>query len=414
MDEGLTSKPVVVLGFGAAAVSAVCALRAAGYDGSLTVVTDAGSNPYSPVLTSYYAGGRIERGQCFAWADLDVPDMVDNLLAHADITALDVAAHEVALADGRRIGYSKLLIATGAHPIAPGFPEGRLERFHMLRTMEDADRLRQALSSGPHRRVLVSGTSMVGLKALEACLDQQADATMLGRSGRILRASAHPQVACLFERLLADRGVAFRLSQTAVKVEDADGGCTVRFDNGDVERFDEVVLAQGVKPNLGFVQAGSIDMGDGLVVDRYMRTSAPDVFAAGDVAQALDLSTGEKRVMGLWQNAMQQGRCAGAAIAAELAGHAPTRPYSGAIPSNTIHVRDIVFASVGSVAAREGVRFEERRGRDAVALFAYESRAGADQLIGFNMLSVVSSERERSVLLDEMGTYRRKIMNSYL
>lgn len=414
MNQRFESDPVVVLGFGAAAVGAICALRASGYDGAVTVVTDADPDPYSPVLTSYYAGGRIDRGQCFPWADLDVPAMVDDLVAHAEITALDVVAHEVALADGCRIPYSKLLVATGAHPVAPGFPELASPAPHMLRTMHDAERLRLALANGKGKRVLVAGTSMVGLKAVEACLDKQANVTMLGRSGHILRASAHPLIAGLFEQLLAERGVALRLSQSAVRVEEGDGGCTVHFNNGDAERFDEVILAQGVKPNLGFVDAKAACMDEGLVVDSFMRTSAPDVFAAGDVAQALDLSSGKKRIIGLWQNAVQQGRCAGRAIAAELAGHAPSHPHPGAIPSNTIHVRDIVFASAGSVAERDGVRIEERHDQSATVLFAFEEREGAEQLAGFNLLAVDSSAHGRNALLDEIGMYRRKVLNSYL
>ncbi|MBQ1450747.1 MAG: FAD-dependent oxidoreductase, partial [Eggerthellaceae bacterium] len=94
-----------------------------------------------------------------------------------------------------RVGFSKLLIATGAHPVVPGFPNLETYRPHVLRTMEDADRLREALACKPHARVLVSGTSMVGLKVVEACLDRKVDVTMLGRSPHILRSSAHPVVA---------------------------------------------------------------------------------------------------------------------------------------------------------------------------------------------------------------------------
>lgn len=414
MGQRFESNPVVVLGFGAAAVSAVQALRAAGFAGCVTVVTDADPKPYSPVLTSYYAGGCIGREQCFPWSDLNIDGMVDDFVANALIAALDVAAHEVVLSDGSRIGYSKLLIATGAHPVAPGFPAFQTYEPHVLRTMHDAARLRQALSGETRKRVLVAGTSMVGLKVLEACLDRNAAATMLGRSAHVLRSSAHPSIAQAFEQLLEERGVALRLSQNAVRVEEGDAGCTVHFDNGDAEFFDEVVLAQGVKPNLGFANNGQVDMRDGIIVDRFMRASVPDVFAAGDVAQALDLSSGENRIIGLWQNAVQQGRCAGAAMAAELAGHAPTRPYVGSIPSNTIHVRDILFASAGSIGEQVGRRFDACETHNTTGLFAYDMQEGEDRLVGFNMLAVVKGERERNALIDELGIYRRKILNSYL
>ena len=108
-----------MLGFGAAAVSAICSLRECGYDGPLTVVTNAGPEPYSPVLTSYYAGGRIGKEQCFPWKDVDFSDLIDDLLFKQTPVSVDFAAHEVELVDGRRVGYSKLLVATGAHQVTP-------------------------------------------------------------------------------------------------------------------------------------------------------------------------------------------------------------------------------------------------------------------------------------------------------
>lgn len=416
MENSLADRPVVVLGFGTAAVSAICALREGGYAGPLTVVTNAESEPYSPVLTSYFVGGRIDRKQCFPWEDSDVASLVDDLFAHQGIRSVDFSAHEVMLTDGRCIGYSKLLIATGAHPVSSKFEGLHAYRPHVLRTMEDADRLRSALIVKPHVRVLVSGTSMVGLKVLEACLDRGADVTLLGRSAHILRATAHPLIADKFERMLEERGIVLRLSQTIEHVDCFREAnlCTVRFDNGDVEPFDEIVLAQGVKPNLGFVEPGSVEMEDGLVVDSFMRTSVPDVFAAGDVAQALDLSSGKKRIIALWQNAVQQGRCAGATIAAELAGHAPMRRYPGSIPSNTIHVQDVLFASAGSVVKSEGRIIETITSPQSTSVFVYERNGSKDQLVGFNVLAVVSPDCRNESLVDDIGAYRRAILNSYL
>ena len=416
MESSLVDCPVVVLGFGTAAVNAICALREGGYAGPLTVVTNAEPEPYSPVLTSYYAGGRIGKEQCFPWKDIDFSSLIDDLLFRQTLASVDFEVHEVEFVDGRRIGYSKLLVATGAHPVAPGFPGLEAYRPHVLRTMEDADRLREALVRKPHARVLVSGTSMVGLKVVEACLDRKADTTMLGRSPHILRASAHPVVAERFERLLTERGVTLRLSQVVEQVEGASdtSNLVVRFSNGDEEEFDEVVLAQGVKPNLEFMDSGSVEMEDGLVVDGFMRTSVPDVFAAGDVAQALDLSSGKKRVIGLWQNAVQQGRCAGAAMASELAGRAPMRRCPGSIPSNTIHVQDVLFASAGSVAESEGRIIEAITSPQSASVFAYERKGSKDQLVGFNVLAVVSPDYRNESLVDDIGEYRRTILNSYL
>lgn len=392
------------------------ALREAGFEGPIAVVTNADPNPYSPVLTSYYAGGRIEREHCFIWSDLDLPALVDDMHAHSEVASIDVATHEVALVDGSRIGYSKLLIATGAHPVAPGFPETGSYRPLMLRTMDDADLLWRALSSPSCKRVLVSGTSMVGLKALEACLDRGIEVVLLGRSRHIMRSAAHPLAAKRFEELLVERDVQLRLGQSVSGVDDKTvaTGCNVTFDCGDAEHFDEVILAQGAKPNLDFACEG-LEIDQGLLVDEFMRTSSPDVYAAGDVAQSLDLGTGKRRIIGLWQNAVQQGRCAGRAMAAELLGIANSLPFPGSLASNTIHVRDILFASVGSLEEGKDRRLETNEADDgAMRVFVYEEREGDCRLVGVNMLATTSSERGSDLLDCEIGGYRREILNSYL
>ena len=439
-------------------MSAVTALREAGYNGGITVVTDADSMPYSPVLTSYYAGGRIDRDQCFIWGDANPVSLADEVRVRSKVVAMDAEAHEVTLDGGCRVGYSKLVVATGAHPVVRDFPQIDGYSPLVLRTMEDAERLRQALSSPRCEKVLVSGTSMVGLKALEACLDRGVQVTLLGRSPHIMRSSAHPLVATRFEELLGERGVTLRLSQTVKDAvhDDSSAGLRIAFrigsshngaDSGSVEeteRFDEVVLAQGVKPNLDFM-GDECARDQGLSVDEFMRTSLPDVYAAGDVAAALDVSTGERRIIGLWQNAVQQGRCAGRAIADELAGRACRRPFPGSLPCNTIHVRDILFASVGSLRVGEGRCCEVHEDNGVLRMLVYEevgpesclsgvstryrfasANAGrflvdADtdasarrRLVGVNLLAVASQDGGTDLLDCEIGAYRREVLNSYL
>ena len=407
---GSSDKPVVVLGFGAAGVNVVLALREAGYTGRISVVTDGEPTPYSPVLTSYYAGGRISRDQCFIWADRHLERMVDDVFAYSKVASVDVSAHEVALVDGRRIEYSKLVVATGAHPIAPGFPTATDFRPLFLRTLDDAERLRRTLASPDCKKVLVSGTSMVSLKALEACLDRNVHVTLLGRSSHIMRATAHPLIAERFEALLVERGVELRLAQTALSVANSESsGYVVAFSDGTEEHFDAIVLAQGVKPNLDFVGDG-IEVGEGLIVDRFMRTSSPDVYAAGDVAQALDVSTGEQRIIGLWKNAVQQGRCAGRAIADELAGGVPAHPYPGSLAANIVHVRDILFASAGTLVEGEGRQYTIRETDGMLRMFIHEG----DRLVGVNLLATSSSEEGTDALDRELGAYQREVLNSYL
>lgn len=418
MEAETKATPVVILGWGTAAVSAVMALRTQGYRGPIAVVTDDAAKPYSPVLTSYYASGRVTQEQCDPWADLAVQDLVDELHTHAHIEGLDVDAREIVYDGGKRLRYAKLLIATGAHPVAPGFPTSAPDADEplMLRTMRDAERLARALQGGTPQRVLIAGTSMVALKALEACLERGANATILGRSDHILKNSAHPAIAAKFEQLLRERGVTLRLSQKAVHCEadEGRGGHLVTFDTGETVYYDKVICAQGVEPNLDFVPAGTLAIDRGIIVDVFMRASASDVFAAGDVAQALDLTTGEKRIVGLWQNAVQQGRVAAHTIAAEIAGRKPTTPCPGSIPANVIHMRDVLFASAGSVAEGANRRLEMREADGCTSVCVYDTCGQTERLVGFNLLTAGAPQTNHDALDDRIGRLRAEVRRSYL
>ena len=425
----MSTNPVVILGFGVAATSALTALRDGGYDGPIVVLTDAGPEPCSPVLTSYYAGGRIARDACFPWREVLLDQGAVEVRPGMRVEAVDPANRVVMLARGEAVPYSKLLIATGAHPVAPGFPQVEGYEPLVLRTIADADRLHGALADGKGKRVLVCGTSMVGLKVVEACLDRGAQVTLLGRSAHILRGTAHPLVAGRFEQLLEERGVRLRLAQIVADATCPPGqaGCRVAFDDAACERFDDVVLAQGVQPNTDFLWPSGVDgriagapaleVDRGIVVDRFMRTSAPDVFAAGDVAQAFDLETGRKLVRGLWTNAVSQGRCAGRAMADELAGRAPVRPYPGSIAQNVIHVGDMLFASAGSVDERPDRRIEVREAPGELAVFAYDQVGAHEGPAGFNVLSWQCEQGRPghdAGFAARIGEYRNTVMNWYL
>ena len=430
---GENNHPVVILGYGAAAVSALFGLREGGYTGPITVVNKAAGAPYSPVLTSYYAAGIVPKDRCFPWSARELAQLDFALVENANVVALNAQARSVQLADGRTLLFSKCLIATGARPITPGFPETTRYAPLVLRTMDDAERLKAVLADCATREVLVSGTSMVALKALEACLCRGKRVTLLGRSDQILRGSTHPMVAHRCEKLLEGFGVELRLNDAVARADDACGaGIDIEFaSDGATRHYDHVICAQGVAPNIGFVRPEEIAMNRGIVVDRMMRTSHPDVYAAGDVAEALNLSTGKLKVIGLWANAVAQGRVAGRAMAASLCEAAGSlggsgspaselprkacKPFKGSVPCNTIHVASMLFASAGSVAEHEGVRIETEDRDGVFKLTAYRcGDSGARDLIGFNLLANVGGAVREDSLINETGILYRELVGHFL
>ena len=393
-ESGAAQVPVAIIGFGTGGMNAAIGLRTSGYEGPIRVFSDGGALPYSPILTSYYAGGAKEYEECFPWSVEEIADLDLEILEDSPVVELDTEAHIVRTAKGE-YPYSKCVIATGATPMCWGFPgvEGDAEyKPYVLRTMADAERLKGMLENAACKRMLVSGASMVALKTLEACLNQGKDCTLVGMNPHVLDVNALPETAERFERGLREKGVQLRLGQTIAAVkritENGAPRLEVTFSNGDTDVFDEISVAHGMKSNLDFVKEGTLQIDRALVVDEFMRTSDSDVYAAGDVVQATELISGEKRVIGIWKNAALQGCCAGRTIAAELAGEAPDASWAlpGSISTNTIAVSGTLFISAGTMEITDNRWIEVREAQDMTVVYIFEKTDEQPRrLVGFNI-----------------------------
>ena len=390
---------VAIIGYGVGGVNAATALRISGYEGRILVFSDIDTLPYSPILTSYYAGGRRSFDECFPWSAEQLAELNLEVLNNTPVTELDPDAHLIRTPNGDYT-YTKCVIASGSTPAPFGFPgvEGEPDYTPiMLRSMAHATRLLETAQDPACKRFLISGASMVALKTLEACLDQGLDCTLVGMSPHVLDFNAVPATAERFERGLREKGVTLRLGQviqSVKRIDDPDGfqgrRLEVTFSTGDVDTFDEISVCHGMRSNIGFVKTGTLEIDRALVVDEFMRTSNPDVYAAGDVVQATELISGKKMIVGIWKNAALQGACAGRAIAAEMAGNEPPAEcaLAGSIATNTIDVDGTLFISAGTMELTDNRWMETRETDDMTVVYIYE-RVGEDdkRLVGFNITS---------------------------
>lgn len=402
--EGAADQVVAIIGWGTAGVNAAIALRAAGFAGTIRAFSDTDIPPYSPILTSYYAGGEKTYDECFPWSAEELAELDVEVVPDGRVALLDPGAHRIVTEAGQEGSYDKCVVCVGARPMTVGFPAECGYEPLVLRTMDDAERMKAAFEDPACGRVLVSGASMIALKCVEAALNRGLGVSLVGMNDHVLDFSALPAAAERFERGLAAKGVTMRFGQTIAQVEVLEGAGTagegegaarklrVTYSGCDVETYDQIVVAHGVRSDFGFIQDGSIEIDRAIVVDDFMRTSAPDVFAAGDAAQALELVSGEKRVLGIWKTAALQGQCAGRAIAAELAGRVPeaSEAYPGHIMTNTIAVNGTLFISAGVSQAGEGQRVDVRESDDMTVACIYGTAPdGGERLIGFNVASDV-------------------------
>lgn len=418
---------VVILGFGPAAASALEALRSWGCEANLDIITAGPARCEIPVLTSYGVAGIIEREQ----GSIRIPaaDASNTrIFPNERITSIDTENRVVKAASGREWPYSVCLIATGASPVLSG--ESPLFECNplTLRTFEDAERLSAVLAARPHAGVLISGTSMVALKAAEACIRRGGRPTILGRSPHILKGSAHPRAASRMEALLEDQEIELLLGETAEKARVLeDGSISVSFSHREEPRiFDAVLVAHGMSPNTGFIENANIRADRGIVVDAFMRTSVPHVYAAGDVATVPCLLGGSK-VAGLWLAARQQGKVAGANMARELrdegrayvsdaSAFADGMEYHGFLPANTIKVGDTLFAAAGMIpSAEDPFVVEEIETENEYLMKSYlVVQDGRALLCGFNLVAKAGMAGLFGKLTDSIGRMQAEIARNAL
>lgn len=292
----------VIAGGGLAAAKAAEALREQGYDGRLVLAGAEPHLPYErPPLSKSYLQGKSERDKIFVHDAAWYAEQQVEVLTGTSVTAVDRAAHQVTLSDGARLDYAKLLLATGATPRR--LPGDAL----YLRSVDDSERIRDVLAGAS--RVVIIGAGWIGLEVAAAARAAGVEVTLLESDGAPLLRVLGPRLGAAFADLHRDHGVDLRLG---VKVEEIAGG--VRLADGTRVEADAVIAGIGVEPDTRLAVAAGLKVDDGVVVDASLRTSDPDVFAAGDVARAYHPLLGTHIRVEHWANALNQPAVAAAAM----------------------------------------------------------------------------------------------------
>jgi len=343
----------IIVGSSHAALEATTAIRLIDIDGTVTLITRDTRLPYSPTILPYVVSGRsapekvtLRYESYFRANKIDfVPD--------AAVTSLDPAGQSLQLASGERWHYDKLLIATGAAPALPPVPGLSEVEYHVLRSMQDALVLREAMQHA--KSAIVLGAGLIGMHAAENMAKAGIEVCVVEMQPHALAGYFEPRASVIIERTFARNGVRMLMDRTLARVERQDGGCVATLSDGARIAADLLLVCTGVKPNIDFLASSGIETDDGILVDDRMRASAANVWAAGDVAQARGF-WGGKVVNGILPNAVEQGRVAGL----DMAGDAALAPFPGAVPLNTYSFFGQQAISVGRSASEAGSTVAER------------------------------------------------------
>ena len=303
----------VIVGGGLAGAKAAESLRTEGFDGDVVVFGSEPERPYErPALSKGYLLGKDTRDSVFVHpADWYAQNDVD-LRAGVTVAMIDPAAHLVTF-DGGTVGYDKLLLATGSSARRIDIPGAGLGNVFYLRTLPEAEALRAAFT--PEARVVIVGAGWIGLEAAAAARTAGASVTIVAPQASALYRQLGPELGAKFTELHRSHGVEFRFGESAAEFRAAGPGSgqvgSVVTTSGAELPADVVVVAIGIVPNVGLAESVGLEVDNGVVTDAALRTSAPDIFAAGDVASSYHPLLGRHLRMDHWSNALNGGKAAG-------------------------------------------------------------------------------------------------------
>ena len=231
------------------------------------------------------------------------------------VSGVDVAARNVKLGSGGRLAYDRLLIATGSHPVKPEIPGVERAGVHPCWTMEDARRI--IARAAPGARVLQVGAGFIGCIIMEALVSRGVRLTVVEMGDRMVPRMMTPAAGAMIRAWCEGKGVRVHVASRvhAIRRGDKEGVLIANLDSGDDIEADLIIIAAGVRPNIRFLNDSAIACATGVLVDATMQSSAPGVYAAGDVAEALDFSTGARSINAIQPSAVEQARVAASNMA---------------------------------------------------------------------------------------------------
>ena len=335
----------VIVGASAAAIGAVEAIREVDPAGTLIVITEEACAHYSRPMISDFVSGKadLKKVDCRT-EDFWKENNVEAILGKK-VTAIDFNGKAVQLESGEKIGYEKLLLATGGKPFVPKMEGSDKDGVFTFTTIRDAQLLAAKIDSINAKSAVVIGAGLIGISVTEALVKRGLKVTMVELQDKILSLLLDPKGSDIVEAVVRKAGVNIITGQSVQKIigkpgnEGVVGGVIVT--KGDQVPCDLVVVAIGVIPRSELVVGTAVKTNRGIVVDNTMQTSVPDVYASGDVAEAYDFVLNQNRLLPLWPLAVLEGQVAGCNMAGKKA------TYAGGTNMSSLKYFGIPLVSVG-------------------------------------------------------------------
>jgi 3-phenylpropionate/trans-cinnamate dioxygenase ferredoxin reductase component len=304
---------IVIVGASLTGAKAAETLREEGFDGDVILIGDESERPYErPPLTKDYLRGESLRERAYVHSEAFYREHEIELMTGVAVTSFDPARSRMTLDGGRELAYDRLLLATGAEPRRVSIPGAGLSGVHYLRTLADCDALRERLDRAGS--VVVIGAGWIGAEFAASARQRGADVTVIEPGAVPLERVLGAEVGAIYRDVHVEHGVQL-LTGTRVERFEGDGAVQrVRTSDGRVIDCDFVVVGIGVSPRTQLAETAGLKTDNGIVVNQALATSAPNVYAAGDVANAWHPFYDRHIRVEHWANALNQGPAAARAM----------------------------------------------------------------------------------------------------
>ncbi|MBV1912155.1 MAG: FAD-dependent oxidoreductase [Cycloclasticus sp.] len=339
-----TIKKYVLVGAGPASVRAAETLRKSDANCDITMIGLENEAPYSRMALPYYLSGMIEDTGTHLRKTAGHFEGLNINHVHAKVDKIDSEGHQVTLNNGDTYNYDKLMIATGSRPANSPFPGADNDGVVNCWTLADGRKILDTIKPGS--KVALLGAGFVASIIIEAMIKRGVDLTvMLGRTGYMVSRMMDQTAGKMIQSWCESKGVTMILPNSIKSIE---AGPALKRDDDSLTKFDLIIVATGVYSNIEFLEGSGVETDNGIIVDSHLRTSVDDIYAAGDVAQGLDFSTGGQSVHAIQPTAVDHGRIA----AVNMMGGSSF--YKGSLSMNVLDTAGLVSTSFGSWGGVEG------------------------------------------------------------
>lgn len=336
----------IIIGAGPAGIVAAETIRKNDSEADISLIGAESEPPYSRMALPYLLVGNIEesgsylRRQQNHYYDLDISIIQDH------VDSINPQSQMLTLQSGKALNYDRLLIATGSTPIRPPIPGIDSSCVHSCWTLQDA---RNIISlARPGSNVVLIGAGFIGCIILEALVKRGVNLNVVETGNRMVPRMLDERAGGLLKRWCENKGIKVNTSCLVNAINPAEKGVSVQLDNGNSLAADLVITATGVKSSLELVRGSGIITDQGILVDDYLQTSQPNIYAAGDVAQGLDFSTAEHTVQAIQPTATDHGRIAALNMCGKKTRH------HGSVNMNVLDTLGLISCSFGSWMGVEG------------------------------------------------------------